>query len=184
MSSLFVFDLSAVEDLLDGLANVRLRDEDWEKIGQATVARILERTEQGRDQEGKPFAPYSPGYAKRRVEAGRKVAVVTLAYTGRMLGALSSVAIMDGARLTFVTREADRLATIHQNGVRRSGAPAPGSRDNRGRFVTTATAYKIPPRPFLGVGTDTKEGRALANLAGKLIAKRINEAARAVGGGA
>lgn len=161
MSSLFEFDLEAVDDLLAGLATIRLTERNWELLGQATVARLLQRTEEGRDQDGRRFRRYAPAYARRRQRKGRSADVVTLAYTGRMLGALTSTAIHDGARLTFVTAEAARLATLHQNGAR-GGA--------------------LPARRFLGVGTETREGRALADLAARMLAKQITDQARSIGG--
>lgn len=176
MSNMFEFDLADVDDLLDGLTRLRLTEEDWERLGQATVARILQRTEEGRDQDGRRFAPYSAAYARRRAKGGRSASVVTLAYTGRMLGALTSTAIKDGARLTFVTREAARLAELHQNGAPRRGVSRPAG-GGAGR-----AGGGLPARRFLGVGTETREGRALADLAAKMLAKRINESARAIGG--
>lgn len=54
--------------------------------------RILERTAKGVDVEGRPFAPYSKKYAKKRDKSGRNVTPVDLTWSGRMRNSIQIAA--------------------------------------------------------------------------------------------
>jgi len=146
----FDFDLAAVERALDSVERAELTAKDWGIIGQAAVVAILERTEHGLNAYGLPFARYAPSTARARVKGGRRVSAVTLAYTGQMLGALTSSPLQDGVRLSFVNQAAEQLAQLHVKGTRH-----------------------MPARNFLAIMPRTKTENQLAELAARLIARRL-----------
>lgn len=86
---------------------VRWTQEDWAAVGRLARERILARTLQGRDVDGQPFAPYSPGYLLQKDRAtggGFDVggsARVNLTLSGEMLRGIQIVAHADRVELTF-----------------------------------------------------------------------------------
>lgn len=149
----FSFDLGAALAALDQIERLELDARDWALIGQRAVVAILERTERGLNAYGLPFARYAPSTARARVRKGRKVSAVTLAYTGKMLGALTSEGIEGGVRLSFVTRAAQDLAELHIRGTRR-----------------------MPRRNFLEIAPRTQTENQLADLAAKLLVAKLRRA--------
>jgi hypothetical protein len=149
----FQFDFSEALAALDALEQAELTAQDWELIGARAVLAILERTERGLNAYGLPFARYATSTARGRVRKGRKASVVTLAYTGKMLGALTSSSIEGGVRLSFVTKAAEELAERHIRGTRR-----------------------MPARNFLLVAPRTQTENQLAALAAKLLLRRFRAA--------
>lgn len=79
---------------------VLMTTEDWARVGELARTRILQRTLQGQDADGQPFAPYSEGYAKRRAVEGLSPAV-TLEVSGEMLRGIQIVPYPDRVELTF-----------------------------------------------------------------------------------
>lgn len=78
------------------LADVELTDRAlMREIGLLARERIVRRTRQGVDAEGRPFQPYSPGYAsaKRRDLGGS--GTVNLTVSGAMLNSLQVVEVTD-----------------------------------------------------------------------------------------
>jgi hypothetical protein len=62
--------------------------EDMKAIGLLAIQRIWTRTKQGRDVDGRPFAPYADGYEKQRTDAGRP-SRPDLQVSGEMLRAMT-----------------------------------------------------------------------------------------------
>jgi len=56
-----------------------------EKLAMEAKVRLLRRTEQGKDADGKEFQPYSDKHRRLRVKRGRQVKPVNLSFTGQML---------------------------------------------------------------------------------------------------
>lgn len=54
------------------------------------AARILIRTQQGLDVNGRPFVPYSEPYRRRKAKAGRNTSHPDLLFTGNMQAALQT----------------------------------------------------------------------------------------------
>lgn len=65
------------------------------EVGQMAIRAIQSRTRQGRDADGQPFAPYAPGYAKRKAQATGASATPNLTVSGDMLNALQIVEVTD-----------------------------------------------------------------------------------------
>lgn len=90
-------------------------------IGRAAVEEILQQTEAGRDYQGRPFKPYSEGYAERKAKyrAGRMGANIgtgtpDLKVTGRMLNDMQIVGVTARkVTLGFVTARSAELAFYH-----------------------------------------------------------------------
>lgn len=72
------------------------------QIGSYLKLAIGKRTAEGVDADAKPFPPYNPQYAERRVAAGRPVAHVDLFFSGSMFSALTYTANDDGVSLFFL----------------------------------------------------------------------------------
>lgn len=143
---LFEIDMHGVERALRIAEDVGLTPQDWEVIGQRAVVSILERTEQGRGPMGTFFTPYAPRTARLRARKGRKVNVVTLAYTGRMMASLTSTAQDGSVRLSFTDARSAVIAAYHQTGTKH-----------------------MPARPFLEVLPNSKVEYELSDLAANLI---------------
>lgn len=81
--------------------------EDWAALGRLARERIVRRTLEGRDVDGHPFAPYSPGYLLQKERAtGGAIGVggystVNLQLSGEMLRGIQIVAHADRVELTF-----------------------------------------------------------------------------------
>lgn len=73
---------------------------DMEAIGRLARERIIRRTVMGMLPGGEAMAPYSPGYAKARAEAGLSPNV-TLQVSGEMLRAIQVIADEKKVTLTF-----------------------------------------------------------------------------------
>lgn len=61
------------------------------EIGQQAITAIRSRTRLGRDQDGQPFAAYSPGYARAKAREYGGSSRVNLTLSGDMLSTLSIV---------------------------------------------------------------------------------------------
>lgn len=74
---------------------------DWMRVGRLARKRIIERTLDGKDEDGQAFTPYSDAYAalKSKIGAGSGV---NLQLSGAMLQGIQVEADDDGATLTFV----------------------------------------------------------------------------------
>lgn len=68
--------------------------EDMREVGRLIREQILRRTRQGLDAAGKPFAPYSPAYARQRAKLG-KSGRVNLELSGAMLGDLQVLEVTE-----------------------------------------------------------------------------------------
>lgn len=77
-------------------------EDAFNEIGLFLTASIEARTMKGKDVDGKAFTPYSPGYAKRRSEAGHPVDKVNLFFSGLMLNALFHDAGSDRVQVYFL----------------------------------------------------------------------------------
>ena len=91
------------------------------EIGKLAVEEILRQTDAGRDYQGRPFKPYSEGYAERKAtyRGGRMGANVgtgtpDLKVTGRMLNDMQIVGVTPRrVTLGFVTARSAELAFYH-----------------------------------------------------------------------
>lgn len=149
------FDITEVEAALDAIEQVELTARDWDLIGQRAVVLILERTERGLNGYGLPFARYAASTAKRRGRAGRTTSIVNLAYSGRMMGALTSTRTQDGVQLGFVSAAAQELAERHIKGTR-----------------------KMPARNMLAIPPRTNSELVLSTYAASLLIARLRTALR------
>ena len=77
------------------LGAVRPTREDMRELGLIARERIVRRTLRGVDADGKPFAPYSAGYAKQKAQALGSAAPVNLQVSGAMLNQLQIVKLSD-----------------------------------------------------------------------------------------
>ena len=150
-----LFEISEVEAALDAIGQAELTARDWDLIGQRAVVLILERTERGLNGSWLPFTCYAPSTLKRRQRAGRTTSIVNLAYSGRMMGALTSNGIKDGVRLSFVTAAAQELAERHIQGTR-----------------------TMPRRNMLAIPPRTNSELVLSTYAARLLTARLREALR------
>jgi hypothetical protein len=116
--------------------------------GANQTTRIRQRTQEGIDVNGVPFAPYSPGYAKTRAKAGRNTTPVDLLFSGRML--TSMVPQVTGPN-TFAISVMDQDAQTY----------GPALNDGKGR---------MPERKFFS--TSQQELNAMAADLGGAIAIR------------
>jgi hypothetical protein len=82
-----------------------LTKSDWQAVGQLVRSKILTRTEAGVDAMGRPFAPYSPGYAEQKgtalFGASASAFKVDLTLSGEMLRAIGIDATDAGVTLFF-----------------------------------------------------------------------------------
>lgn len=86
------FEVKGLKRLVRKLEDIRkdlFADELGDEIGMFIVARIEQRTLDGRDVKGNMFVPYSPSYKKARAKAGFPVDKVDLHRSGSMLSALT-----------------------------------------------------------------------------------------------
>lgn len=89
-----------IQAKVDGLERFRAAIEEinaemltpkvMETLSEGLKERIAERMAIGKDATGEAFAPYSPGYARRRAGLGKEVGTVTLSLTGAMLGSMNA----------------------------------------------------------------------------------------------
>jgi len=75
--------------------------EDWQKIGELAVDRIIQRTRSGQDQYNKAFTPYSQGYIDARAKEGIARNTVKLELSGEMLRSIQIIATDTQVTLTF-----------------------------------------------------------------------------------
>jgi hypothetical protein len=75
-----------------------LTREDWRAVGHDQRERIIRRTKAGRDVDGRPFAPYSPSYAKQLAAEGMST-TPDLEVSGRMLQAITVQPDAEGVTL-------------------------------------------------------------------------------------
>lgn len=140
-------------DMLDGV----LRDyvesgELLEEVGAAAREMIVERTTERRvDAGGRPFAPYSPGYAKWKARRFGHAGAPNLRLSGRMLGeiTLKRDAPLAG-RLSFAGTLSARIAAYHQGG--------------RGR---------LPRRAFFGIRPGSAEAARLMEVVAREFERRL-----------
>lgn len=89
------------------------------------IGAILRRVQSGISTSGTPFAPYSPAYAARLVDAGRLAAPVTLRQSGSMLGSVGerSRRMTEGVVVIHIGpgTEAGPAYSIGRGGLRRRG---------------------------------------------------------------
>jgi phage gpG-like protein len=81
--------------------------------------RIIDRTQEGIDVDGQPFAPYSPGYAKEKASHGLNGGFPDLRWSGEMLGSLKVQSHSDteyGIGIYGDEEDASK-AEAHDNGV-------------------------------------------------------------------
>lgn len=65
------------------------------EVGLLARERIIRRTLSGTDEEGKPFTPYSPGYAAMKAKALAGSGTVNLQVSGAMLNAITITKLTD-----------------------------------------------------------------------------------------
>lgn len=73
---------------LDQYLTPQAREAILLRLAMLAIGRIKRRTGQGKDVEGRPFAPYSARYARQRKAAGRNASPPTLLLSGAMLGSM------------------------------------------------------------------------------------------------
>lgn len=80
------------QDVVIKLVEQKLKqiEDRFEPALQDEVTRLIARTQQGRDVDNQPFAPYSAGYAETRRAAGRRPSPPDLTFTGQMLNAIQT----------------------------------------------------------------------------------------------
>lgn len=83
--------------VVDDIFNEQLNRE----IGNFIVARIQQRTSQGKDVEGRRFKPYSAAYALFRELSGRPTNVVDLFFTGSMMSSMTFETTDEVVRVYF-----------------------------------------------------------------------------------
>lgn len=83
------------------LASLKLLTrEDWAAVGRLARQQILQHTDAGKDQNDRPFRPYSPAYAEQKRKAGAS-GRVDLMVSGQMLGAITVTPDDKGVTLAF-----------------------------------------------------------------------------------
>jgi len=76
--------------------------QDFERIGKMVRDRIIKRTLNGIDEEGRPFTAYSPDYLRLKTAAlGATAGRVNLMLSGQMLEAITIEADETGVTLKF-----------------------------------------------------------------------------------
>jgi hypothetical protein len=79
---------------------VLLTREDWAAVGRLAREQIITHTNEGTDEDGKAFAPYSKRYAEQKRKAGASTRV-NLQVSGGMLGAITVEPDDAGVTLSF-----------------------------------------------------------------------------------
>jgi hypothetical protein len=74
--------------------------DDWGAVGRLAREQIIRHTNAGVDEDGKPFAPYSPKYAEQKRKTGAS-SRPNLQVSGGMLGAITVEPDNDGVTLSF-----------------------------------------------------------------------------------
>jgi hypothetical protein len=80
----------SLKSSLEEVIPAALRERMLRAAAVEVIGRIQRRTEDGKDVDGNPFAPYSAGYAKARAGSGRGT-TPNLHLTGAMLGSMQIV---------------------------------------------------------------------------------------------
>ena len=65
------------------------------EVGLMAVRAIQDRTRQGRDSDGRAFAPYSPGYARAKARELGASSTPNLTVSGDMLNTLQVIEVTD-----------------------------------------------------------------------------------------
>ena len=134
----------------------------WERIGQETVKRIVDRTKRGLDVDGQPFKPYSSNYKKK----GRSIKV-NLKVSGELLKSIKEDPDRDHVRIyvdfTMHSKAGITnydLAVVHDQ----------GGRAGRGK------GFSMPKREFMGLTGKQKD--QVKNIFKKLLIEKINQLGR------
>ncbi len=105
------------------LANIaKVKPTLMDRIGAYAVQAIIDRTQSGKDVNGKPFKPYSSRYAARRVAAGRG-RKVDLNFKGNMLSAIKYRAGHKKVVIHFSSNDEMLKAHGHHFGNQKKGLP-------------------------------------------------------------
>lgn len=113
--------VKAITDLLRDVLPTRGA---MQHAGELQIARIRARTLAGNDVDGQQFAPYSPQYAKKRQQAGKRSAPPNLRFTNRMLGSLNVEVRSERQFAIVVTDEEARAYGAANNYGSSRGLPA------------------------------------------------------------
>ena len=111
------FTIIGVRDVLRLFALIRhdlSTPEVMGEIGLFLITKIQIRTAEGKDVNGMPFEPYSPGYRLIRAAAGRSASKVNLFWTGSMMSSM-----------TYEVKGDDTVRLFFQNTSDPSGARNP-----------------------------------------------------------
>ena len=100
--SLFVDGIDRVLELIENISSDMFNSELMEEIGNYVVFSILNRTGEGKDVNGNPFAPYSPRYKMFRLKHGHPVDKVNLFFSGSMLSSLTYSVFDDRLEIFFM----------------------------------------------------------------------------------
>lgn len=84
-----ILNLKKVRLRFGRLIDVFTKRSSLEEVGNYVIFRIKERTLEGKDVKGIPFAPYSPKYKMWRKKWGYETDKVDLTLTGGMLNAMT-----------------------------------------------------------------------------------------------
>ena len=150
MPSSASFDRDPLAIVLTAERAMQVTEVDLQLAAELQRSTILQRTAQGVDVDGAPFAPYAESYAKKRTKGGRNASPVTLLWSGRMLQSLRIVVAvaLNEVALVIYGEEAVR-AGAHDSGV-------PG---------------RLPKRHWLGATVADVE--RIAKLLEQLVSKRV-----------
>lgn len=117
------------------------------------VSEIVLRTGRGLDIYGRPFRPYSASYTAKRLEAGRKIAPVTLRLTGGLLGGVAErQRVLTSTQATiFVGPDSGQSRRVRMNsrGVQTTGGAGP-QHTQIGEWLHYGRG-RLPARPWLGL---------------------------------
>jgi phage gpG-like protein len=154
-------DHKNIDRLADRLGRLDARLlEDMElvsRIASLLHARIVARTLEGRDADGRPFVPYSPGYAEWRRKHGRPVDRVDLFFRGHMMAAMQDKAESPvKAKIFFADAEQAKKAYFHHTGG--------------------AGGKKLPRRPFFALSDEDIE--LAVREVKDYVARRVGETFR------
>lgn len=81
--------------------DVKFTRVDWNIIGIAITNKIQGRTAAGVDGQNRPFAPYSPRYARLREREGFGKSPVTLQVSGQMMNGMVVLPTDNSVTVTF-----------------------------------------------------------------------------------
>lgn len=162
---LFRVNVRGIEDALGALGAMQdaFRSRTvWAEIASELRKQILVRTARGTDADGKPFSPYSKGYAEYRKKHGRAASKPNLFFSGTMLASMDFVAREDGVRLFFQPTQAPNYPTGKHAKKPRVSPKSPA----KAYYLQTGKK----PRKFFAIS------KADAEAAAQHIIDRINQA--------